>query len=73
MEKSPILVFESSAFAPVSGEDEATNLGIFGRALAQWLGTQLHLSGVAAGEVIGRPASSLTISGDGRSTVEMLR
>jgi hypothetical protein len=52
MRKSPILVFESSAFVSVPGEDEATNPGIFGKALAQWLGTQLHLSGVAANEVI---------------------
>jgi hypothetical protein len=52
MKKSPILAFESSAFAPVPGEDEATNPGIFGKALAQWLGTQLHLSGVASGGVI---------------------
>jgi len=52
MRKSPILVFESSAFMSVPGEDEATNPGIFGKALAQWLATQLHLSGVAANEVI---------------------
>jgi hypothetical protein len=52
MKKSPILAFESSAFLPVPGEDEATNPGIFGKALAQWLGTQLHLSGVAAGEIV---------------------
>jgi hypothetical protein len=52
MKKRPILAFESSAFAPVPGEDTAANPGIFGKALAQWLGTQLHLSGVGAGEVI---------------------
>ena len=52
MKKSPILEFESSAFAPVPGEDEATNPGVFGKVLAQWLGNQLRLAGVAAGEVI---------------------
>ncbi len=52
MKKSPILEFESSAFALVPGEDEATNPGVFGKALAQWLGNRLCLAGIAAGEVI---------------------
>jgi hypothetical protein len=52
MKKSPILEFESSAFAPLPGEDEATNPGVFGKALAQWLGNQLRRAGVATGEVI---------------------
>ena len=52
MKKSPILEFESSAFAPVPGEDEATNPGVFGKAFAQWLANRLRLAGVAAGEVI---------------------
>ena len=52
MKKSPILVFESSAFAPLPGEDEATNAGVFGKALAQWLADRIRLAGVAVGEVI---------------------
>ncbi len=52
MKKSPILAFQSSKFLPVPGEDEATNPGVFGKALAEWLGAQLHLVGVAAGNVI---------------------
>jgi hypothetical protein len=52
MRKSPILEFESSAFAPVPGEDAATNPGVFGKALAQWLANQLSLAGVAVGEVV---------------------
>ena len=52
MKKSPILEFESSAFAPVPGEDEATNPGVFGKALAQWVASRLHLAGIAVGEII---------------------
>ena len=52
MKKTPILEFESSAFASVAGEDEATNPGVFGKALAQSLANRLRLAGVAAGEVI---------------------
>jgi len=52
MEKSPILEFESSAFSPTPGEDEATNPGVFGKALAKWLGSRLRLAGIAAGEVV---------------------
>ncbi len=51
MSKSPLLLFESSAFAVVTGEDEETNPGIYGRALAHWLADQLRASGVPAGTV----------------------
>jgi hypothetical protein len=52
MKKSPTLKFESPAFAPVPGEEKATNPGVFGKALAQWLANRLRLADVAAGEVI---------------------
>jgi hypothetical protein len=52
MTQSPLLEFESSAFSVVAGEDEETNPGIYGKALAQWLAEQLRAAGVPAGEVI---------------------
>lgn len=51
MRQSPLLEFESSAFAVTPGEDEATNPGIFGKALAQWLARQLRAAGFAVGEI----------------------
>lgn len=39
--RSPLLNFRSSSFAVEPGEDESTNPGIFGRALAAWLGREL--------------------------------
>src|SRR5258708_6141933 len=52
MKQGPLLTFESSAFAVIPGEDEETNPGIYGKALAGWLGEQLRLAGIAAGNVI---------------------
>jgi hypothetical protein len=52
MRQSPLLEFESSAFAVIPGEDEDTNPGIFGKALAQWLGEQLRAAGLPVGDVI---------------------
>jgi hypothetical protein len=44
--QSPVhLIFESSAFPPVPGEDEETNPGIYGRALSEWLAEKLRGSG----------------------------
>lgn len=44
--QSPVhLIFESSAFPPVPGEDEQTNPGIFGRRLSEWLAEQLRGAG----------------------------
>jgi hypothetical protein len=51
MRQSPLLVFKSSAFPPSPGEDERTNPGIFGRALAQWIAERLRARGLAPGEV----------------------
>jgi hypothetical protein len=48
MKQSPLLKFESSAFAVIPGEDEETNSGIHGKTLAKWLGEQLRLAGVPA-------------------------
>lgn len=50
--QSSLLEFESSAFPVSPGEDEETNPGIYGRALAQWLVEQLRTAGFQAGDVI---------------------
>jgi hypothetical protein len=52
MAQSPLLEFESSAFAVSPGEDDETNPGIYGKALALWLAEQLRTVGVPTGEVI---------------------
>jgi hypothetical protein len=52
MEQSPLLIFESSAFAIVPGEDQQTNPGIYGSALAHWLAETLRTSGVPVRRVI---------------------
>ena len=45
MSMSQHLIFRSQAFPPIAGEDEETNPGIYGRALAQWLAAQLPTFG----------------------------
>lgn len=52
MKQSPLLEFESSVFAAFSGEDEETNQGIYGKALAEWLARELRAADVPAGDVI---------------------
>ena len=52
MKQSPLLEFESSAFAVTAGEDEKTNPGIYGKALAIWLAEQLRAAGLPAHDVI---------------------
>src|SRR5256885_11823095 len=52
MKQSPLLEFESSAFPVIPGEDEETNPGIYGKALAQWLAEHLRAAGFPAGNVI---------------------
>jgi hypothetical protein len=52
MKQSPLLEFESSAFAVIPGEDDATNPGIYGKALALWLSDQLRAAGLPAGSII---------------------
>ena len=49
MTQSPLLEFESSAFLVAPGEDEETNPGIYGKALAQWLAEQLRAAGFSVG------------------------
>ena len=45
MSASAHLLFKSTAFPPEPGEDEETNPGVFGRALAAWLADQLPRHG----------------------------
>ena len=52
MKQTPLLEFESSAFAVIPGEDEETNPGIYGKALALWLAEQLRAAGFFPGTVI---------------------
>ena len=52
MTQTPVLEFESSAFAVIPGEDEETNPGIYGKALAHWLAEQLAAAGFSPGAVI---------------------
>ena len=52
MRQSPLLEFESSAFEVAPGEDEETNPGIFGKALAAWLAEQLSSAGYTTREII---------------------
>lgn len=42
---SPVLMFQSSRFEAIPGEDELTNPGIFGRQLAEWLAAELPPQG----------------------------
>ncbi len=50
--QTPLLAFESNAFAIEPGEDERTNPGVFGKALALWLSTELTLRGVPTRAVV---------------------
>lgn len=52
MAQSPLLEFDSSAFAVVPGEDAETNPGVYGKALALWLAEQLRTAGLSVGDVI---------------------
>jgi hypothetical protein len=52
MKQSPLIEFKSGAFVIAPGEDDATNPGIFGKSLAQWLSGELRARGVPAGDVI---------------------
>jgi hypothetical protein len=52
MKQSAPLEFESTAFAVLPGEDEQTNPGVYGKALAQWLAEQLRARGFPSGDII---------------------
>jgi hypothetical protein len=45
-------LFESDAFPPVPGEDDETNPGICGRALAAWLADALGLAGYVVERIV---------------------
>jgi len=49
---SPLISFHSSAFRAVPGEDENTNPGVFGHALAVWLADELEDHGLVTRGVI---------------------
>ena len=51
MKQSPLLTFESAAFAIRPDEDARTNPNIYGESLATWLAAQLRARGIDAGEV----------------------
>lgn len=45
-------VFESDAFPPVPGEDDETNPGLYGRALAAWLAAALGSTGYLVERIV---------------------
>ncbi|MBN8282943.1 hypothetical protein [Zoogloea sp.] len=52
MSTSPQVTFTSDFFKPIAGEEEQTNPGRYGKALAQWLAAQLKARGVSVEGVI---------------------
>jgi hypothetical protein len=44
--QGPLLLFESTAFQVSEGEDQETNPGVFGKALAGWLSAELGHRGI---------------------------
>ena len=52
MEKSDAVNFTSSCFQIEPDEDERTNPGIYGHALARWIGDRLRERGITPKEVI---------------------
>jgi hypothetical protein len=59
--QTPLLEFESSAFAVIPGEDEQTNPGIYGKALAEWLAVQLRAAEFSPGAVVAEDSRSLKV------------
>jgi len=53
MAKNLLLSFISTAFKIEEGEDEETNPGIYGKALAYWLSEHLNARSIAASEPAG--------------------
>ena len=53
MPQGPTLVFESTAFAFVEGEEDETSPGVFGRSLAEWMRGRLEGRGVRTTMFIG--------------------
>ena len=52
MSANPQVTFQTDFFKPVPGEEEETNPGRYGKALAQWLAERLKERGVAVEGVI---------------------
>jgi hypothetical protein len=52
MPQGPLLSFESTAFPVMEGEDQETNPGIIGKALAEWLAGELGHRGIPTQGVI---------------------
>lgn len=52
MPQTTPITFISQAFAPIPGEDEDTNPGVYGKALATWLSDELASKGYAADDPI---------------------
>ena len=52
MNIGPQVTFTSDFFKPVPGEEEQTNPGCYGQALANWLADRLHERGVSVEGVI---------------------
>ncbi len=52
MSANPQVTFQTDFFKPLPGEEEETNPGRYGKALAQWLGERLKERGVTVEGVI---------------------
>jgi hypothetical protein len=52
MKQTLMLLFESSAFWKIPGEDKETTPGIYGKGLAHWLAERLREAGVPAQKVV---------------------
>lgn len=52
MSSGPQVTFTTDFFKPIAGEEEETNPGRYGKALAQWLAEQLKERGVSVEGVI---------------------
>lgn len=52
MSVNPLVTFQTEFFKPLHGEEEETNPGRYGKALAQWLAESLKMRGVAVEGVI---------------------
>ena len=65
MDKGPIFQFRSTAFPLQPGEDEETNPGVYGKALAEWISGQLGKRGIKTEGVIAEDFGwCVAVSGD---------
>lgn len=49
---SPVISFTSDQFHPIHGEEEDTNPGVIGKALAMWLSNRMRESGIETGPIV---------------------